>query len=242
MMYVLTLSYDGTRYFGWQKTKTGPSIQETLERAILKITQETVSPEAASRTDRGVHAEGQIVAFPLQKDWEVGRLQQALNAVLPRDIRVKEIKKAVNDFHPTLHAREKVYHYQICRDFIQPPNLRLYSWHFRFPLDLSLMKQAAQSLIGTFDFTAFANEEKEDPICTLTSIEFSERDLLQVAFRGNRFLYKMVRNLAGTLLYIGCGKLPADSIPRLLASRDRKRAGMTAPAHGLFLHRVEYYS
>jgi tRNA pseudouridine38-40 synthase len=241
-MYSLILAYDGTRYFGWQKTKTGPTVQEALARAIERVSQEKIMPEAASRTDRGVHAEGQSVAFTLKKQWEPERLRRALNAALPGDIRVRSVEAVPASFHPTLHAKGKEYHYRLCRGAVQEPHFRLYSWHFRFPLDLLLMKKAAASLLGAHDFSAFANEAKENPVCSLFSIDIAplERERLQISFRGDRFLYKMARNLAGTLLYIGCGKLPPDCLPELLSSRDRKKGGVTAPPHALFLHRVEY--
>lgn len=234
-MYKVKLSYDGTRYFGWQKTKTGPSIQEELEKTIWQITRERVLPEAASRTDRGVHAEGQVVQFALSQEWQPSKLLLGLNAVLPKDIRIKEIER--KDFHPTLDAKGKEYRYRICQGLAQDPTLRLYSWHFRHPLDLSLIEQAAKHLIGTHDFTSFANEEEKDPVCTLESIHF---DPPFFRILGNRFLYKMVRNLVGTLAYAGCGKIAVDAIPGILAAKDRKLAGMTAPAHGLYLHQVFY--
>ncbi len=231
-MYKAILSYDGTQYFGWQKTKMGPSIQEELQKAIVKITQETPLPEAASRTDRGVHAEGQVVQFALETAWEPIRLLRALNGVLPSDIRVLQLELC--DFHPTLDALGKEYHYRLCLGPAEDPINRLYAYHFRYPLDWDKMNKEAGALIGTHDFTAFANEPEKDPICTLTAIRITNR----IEIEGNRFLYKMVRTLVGTLLYVGCGKLA--NLSDILASRDRKRAGLTAPAHGLYLHRVVY--
>lgn len=238
------IAYDGTRYLGWQKARTGPSIQETLALAITKATQENSIPEAASRTDRGVHAEGQSVAFSLQKEWDPYRLTKALNAYLPKDIRIQSIERSDSDFHPTLHAYEKEYHYRISLSKYQSPVDRLYAWHFPRPLQLSLMKQAALELIGEKDFCAFANKSEKNPVCTLSTIDFYEleRERLQIVMKGDRFLYKMARNISGTLLYIGCGKLDPLCIPPLLASRDRKNGGITAPSHGLFLHRVVYSS
>lgn len=240
--YHLLLAYDGTRFFGWQKTITGPSIQESLSDAIVKITGQAVVPEAASRTDRGVHAEGQSVAFFLNKDLDPMLLERGLNAVLPPEIRVVKVKKASSDFHPTFHAKVKEYQYRICLGPVQEPIHRLYSWHFRYPLNFSAMKDAANLLVGRRDFSAFANEPEANPICRLESISLSplEVDRLQISMIGDRFLYKMARNLVGTLLYVGCGKLEAALIPSILASRDRKKGGVTAPAHGLFLHRVDY--
>lgn len=235
------VTYDGTHYFGWQTTKTGPSIQETLTIAIQKATQEDSIPEAASRTDRGVHARGQSIAFSLTKPWDPYRLTQAINAYLPKDIRILELKIAPSDFHPTLQASSKEYHYSVSLEPFQRPTHRLYSWHFPYPLNLSLMEEAAKLLIGKHDFSAFSNKKCTNPICTLFSIEFVKtEEKFQIILKGDRFLYKMARTLAGTLLYIGCKKLSFDCIPSLFALKDRKKAGVTAPAHGLFLHRVVY--
>ena len=240
-LFKLILSYDGTRYLGWQKTKMGPSVQESLERALLQITGEVGVPEAASRTDRGVHAEGQAVALSSAKMEDPKRLQKALNGVLPFDIRVVDVCQ-IEAFHPTLDAEGKEYHYRLCLGAVQDPIHRLYSWHFRNKLDLKKMERAAADFVGTFDFSAFANEEEKNPLCTLQKIQLIElpEGRLQIEIMGDRFLYKMVRNIIGTLVYVGCGKLPEDCIPALLASRDRKGAGMTAPPHGLYLHKVSY--
>lgn len=236
------ISYDGTCYFGWQTTRVGPSIQEALASALLNATQEKAIPEAASRTDRGVHAEGQVVSFSLKKDWDPYRLTRALNAHLPKDIRVLSIENVPLDFHPTLQAKQKEYHYRISNCPFQLPIHGLYTWHFHSPINVDLMQEASRKLEGKHDFTAFANEKEKNPICTIHSIGFDWLDpvRLQISLQGDRFLYKMARNLAGTLLYIGSGKLAPDCIVSLLQSKDRKKAGVTAPAHGLFLHRVIY--
>lgn len=233
-MFKAILSYDGTRYFGWQKTMTGPSIQEELEKAVFQISGEQVQPEAASRTDRGVHAEGQVIQFSLEKEFEPKKLQRGLNAILPSDIRV--VHMDLCHFHPTLDAIGKEYHYRICTSPVQDPTKRLYSWHFPLLLDQAAIELAAKDLAGTHDFSAFANEKEENPLCTLESISYQEYFII----RGDRFLYKMVRNIVGTLVYIGCGKLPVDAIPSILKSLDRKKGGVTAPAHGLYLHQVFY--
>lgn len=230
-----TLSYDGTSYFGWQKTKTGPSIQETLEKALYQILRRPLSVEAASRTDRGVHAKGQVVHFDSK---EKGLLKQQLNGVLPHDIRVSSIEEKAPDFHATLSAKGKEYIYSLCCSPSQLPMHRLYSWHFPYPLDLEKMRKSALDLVGTRDFSPFAGEKKENPFCTLTHLSIEEEEnRLKFVLQGDRFLYKMVRTLVGTLVYIGCGKLPADGISRI---KDRAQAGMTAPAHGLFLSKVFY--
>lgn len=234
-MYKAVIAYDGTRYFGWQKTKTGPSIQEELEKAVWQITGETALFEAASRTDRGVHARGQVVQFALGKEKPQDKLLLGLNAVLPNDIRVIELESKV--FHPTLDADGKEYHYRICTESAQNPTMRLYSWHFPHFLDLEAIQKAISHLLGTHDFSALANEEKNDPVCTLSSIEFDGKEF---RIKGNRFLYKMVRNLVGLLVYVGMGKIEVGRVPHILKSKDRKLAGVTAPAHGLYLHQVFY--
>lgn len=232
--YQAIIAYDGTRYFGWQKNEH-PSIQEEIEKALYRLTAETILPEAASRTDRGVHARGQVVQFALSQERPKEKLLLGLNAVLPRTIRVLEVQR--RDFHPTLDASGKEYHYQICQGLVQDPTLRLYSWHWRHPLDERWIQSASQDLLGTHDFSAFANEKEENPICTLKSLSFDGKVF---RIRGDRFLYKMVRNLVGTLVYIGCGKLDPKAIPSILASKKRSHAGVTAPAHGLYLHQVFY--
>lgn len=232
--YKAVVAYDGTPYFGWQKTRSGPSIQEELQKAIERITGETVLSEAASRTDRGVHAEGQVVQFGLAQALESGKLHRGLNAVLPKNIRILEL--APCQFHPTLDARGKEYVYRLSIGPVQDPIQRLYAWHIHTPLDLARMEKESIQLIGTKDFTSFSNEEEKDPICTIESIEF--RGALDIAIRGNRFLYKMVRNIVGALVYVGSGKLL--SLSEILAFRDRKKGGITAPARGLHLHQVFY--
>ena len=145
-MYKALIAYDGTRYFGWQKTVSGPSIQQELETAIWQITGERTIPEAASRTDRGVHAAGQVVQFALFKPIDSERLLRGLNAVLPSDIRVLEL--APQSFHPTLDATGKEYRYRLCQGPVQDPTMRLYSWHFRHPLNEAEIDRAAQRLTG----------------------------------------------------------------------------------------------
>jgi tRNA pseudouridine38-40 synthase len=233
-MYQAIVKYDGTPYFGWQKTRSGPSIQEELQKAVGKITGEEILPEAASRTDRGVHAEGQVIQFALRKAREPQKLLRGLNAVLPSEIRV--VRLDFREFHPTLDAVGKEYIYRLSVGPVEDPIQRLYTWHIHTPLDWGKMEAAAQDLLGTHDFTAFANEEEKDPICTIKRILL--RGELEVVIRGDRFLYKMVRNIVGSLVYVGQGKIA--SLREILTSRDRKKGGVTAPAHGLYLHQVFY--
>lgn len=241
----LICSYEGTQYFGWQKTKMGPSIEEELEKALLILLQEKPKLEAASRTDRGVHAEGQVVAFSFQKEKSSFLIQKGLNALLPKDISIQKADLVADDFHPTLHNTGKEYHYDICLGNAQIPFYRNFSWHFSHPIDIALIKKAATYFLGTHDFSAFCNQRillPEDKVRTLYKLDILplSENRLRIVVAGDKFLYKMVRNLVGTLLYVGCGKLTLEEVPKILENKDRKKAGMTAPAHGLFLKEVFY--
>lgn len=244
----LKIAYDGTRYFGWQKTKMGPSIEGVLQGVIEQVTQEEVQLQAASRTDAGVHALGQIINFKLSKHFrkEPKPFQISLNQLLPQDIVVAGVELMPESFHPTLDAQWKEYHYFASCGSFQWPHHRLYSWHFPYSVDLSMMEEASRHFIGEHDFSAMTNMRKgplpNHFVRRIDSITLTEQadGRLMIKIRGNRFLYRMARNLAGTLLYVGCGKLKVDDIPEILKSRDRTLAGATAPAHGLFLHSVAY--
>jgi tRNA pseudouridine38-40 synthase len=241
----LIIAYDGTAYLGWQKTKMGPSIEETLENVLRTILQEDISLQAASRTDAGVHAAGQVASFYTTRHPNLYKLHRALNGLLPQDISVQSIEQVDEAFHPTLQNTGKEYHYHLCLAPIQLPFNRPYSWHVRLPLDVKLMQEGASLLIGTHDFAAFCNNRyglPKNTVRTLHSIDFvpSSNQNLQVIVKGESFLYKMVRNLVGTLVYVGSGKLNVDSIPLIIKGQDRTQGGITAPAHGLSLHKVYY--
>ena len=242
----LTLAYDGTGLLGWQKTPLGPSVEEWLEIVLSQILQEKISLQAASRTDAGVHAEGQVVNF-FSKTLSISldRLQKSMNALLPKQITVLTIEYASDSFHPTLQNQGKEYHYLICNIPFQKPKHRLFSWHVPYKLDLDLMRQGAALLIGTHDFSSFCNQLPlldKDPTCNLHSITIEpfEENRLRIKVQGNRFLFRMVRNLVGTLVYVASQKIPLEEVPLLLEVKQRARAGVTAPAHGLHLIEVFY--
>ncbi len=240
----LTLSYHGKPFQGWQKVGVGKSIETTLQNALETILRHPVTLQAASRTDAGVHARAQIVNF-FSPSINLQRCVYSLNRLLQKEICIHSAEEAPLEFHPTLDAKGKEYLYQICYGPIQLPFLQETSWHFPYPLDLLQMEQGAALLLGTHDFSALCNARvlwDRTPFCTLQSIQITPLaiDRLQIAIIGDRFLYKMMRNLAGTLAYIGCGKLQKDALPKILEGKDRALAGMTAPAHGLCLNRVFY--
>lgn len=243
----LLVAYDGTAYRGWQKTRVGASIESILEAALKTILRQPIKLQAASRTDAGVHAKGQVVNFVLNRDdIDIPLLLRSLKGTLPPDISVYEASIETEDFHPTIHAKGKIYHYHVCYGKVQLPHQRHYSWHFPYPLNIESMQKAATSLIGKRDFAAFTNVKKNesysDHVRHIQKIEIvpMERERLCFVVEGDHFLYKMVRNLVGTLCYVGCGKMDGNEIAELLLLQDRKLMGVTAPAHGLILEKVYY--
>lgn len=243
----LTVAYDGTSFLGWQKTRMGPSIEEALERAIAQILQEEISLQAASRTDSGVHARGQIINFLTAKQLSNPHaFLVGVNSLLPDGISVMAVDEVPLSFHPTLNALGKEYRYYICNDTAQFPEFRNTSWHCPHRLNLEAINQASAHFVGTFDFAAFCNVKKNeaysDTVRTVHAVTISEiqNSRLCITIRGNKFLYKMVRNIVGTLVYVGRGKLNVSDVKMLLSRGSREEAGMTAPAHGLFLHQVNY--
>lgn len=243
----LTIAYEGTHYLGWQKTNVGKSIEGCLEEALERLLQSRVKLQAASRTDAGVHATGQIINFfCAREDLDLRRLSHGLNALLPSDIRVLAVEIEKDNFHPTLDCTHKEYHYRLCYAKAQYPHERHTAWHLPFPLDVEAMEKAAQYFVGTHDFHTFCNQIKnlkyKTTVRTIHSIRFfhSSEEHITLSITGNNFLYKMVRNIAGTLAYVGAKKLPLEDIPLLLTSKDRTKAAVTAPAHGLTLHKLYY--
>jgi tRNA pseudouridine38-40 synthase len=243
----LIIAYDGNDYLGWQKTKEGPSIEESLQTVIEQIVQHPVTLQAASRTDAGVHAYAQVVNFLTAKtELHLHRFLVSLNNLLPSSISVFSVEQMPLDFHPTLDCVAKEYHYWICCGVAQYPQHRFYSWHYPYALNIGDMREAASLLIGQQDYQAFCNElknkEYDSYVREVTSIEVvsHSENRIQIMIRGNNFLYKMVRNLVGTLAYVGRGKISVNDIPTILASQDRTKAGLTAPAHGLTLYDVFY--
>jgi tRNA pseudouridine38-40 synthase len=242
----MTIAYDGRNYLGWQKTKMGPSIEETLENVLSKILQESVSLQAASRTDAGVHAQGQVVNFLLHCRRDLKRLLRSVNQLLPKDIVVHSLEETFSSFHPTLDCIAKEYRYSICASPFQSPHHRHYSWHVPHVCEFDKMNEAAVLLKGEKNFKALCNTKKSsrntNNIRNLNSIEIvylcGQRILIKII--GNSFLYKMVRNIVGLLAYVGKGKIELNQIESIIASENRCKSGITAPAHGLTLYNIFY--
>lgn len=230
------LAYDGGRYFGWQKTRDGPSIEEELEKVFSKILGHPIKLQAASRTDRGVHAVGQVINFFSDTKMDLNLLRYSANSLLPNDIQILSLEKTRSDFHPTTDSKHKTYLYSISKK--QPlPLMRHTTWHYPYPLNLDLMEKIAGRLIGKRDFKAFTNrcaDQREDTICELFSLDITETEIgIEFQLCGDRFLYKMVRNIVGTLCDIGSGKLLPNT-----SFDNRKSIGQCAPAHGLLLKEI----
>ncbi len=245
----LTLAYDGSNYSGWQAQPGCKTLQETFERALTKVTGETIRVTASGRTDAGVHALGQVLSLRSETHLVPGILLKALNAELPHDVAVLEVVEAEPDFHATGSAVRKRYRYVLHDGPIRDVFARHYMWHFRSQLDEVAMHLAAQILLGTHDFRSFesSGSRRESSVRTVFEIgvvrgQGSQRDRLTVEVEADGFLYNMVRTIVGTLVEVGKGNYPPSWIAQVVAARDRKAAGQTAPPQGLILLRVDYES
>jgi tRNA pseudouridine38-40 synthase len=238
----LTIAYDGTNFNGWQKTPCLRTIEGELEAALLRLLGTKTVLQAASRTDKQVHAKGQVVNFMLEKELPLHQIERALNAILPKEIRILTAEEKDKTFHPTLDATGKEYHYIICNDSFLLPHRRTYCWHYPYcKLDIKAMQSAAKHFIGKKDFSSFTSKKVKDGCRELSKLEITdEAPFIKIVIVGNKFLYKMVRILAGTLTMIGAHKMKEEALLSLFQKPDRRLAGPTAPAKGLFLMKVFY--
>ena len=239
----LVLEYDGSRYAGWQRQPDQPTIQEAVETALFQLTQQTVTVVGAGRTDSGVHALGQVVSFRIDRDWTPHEWTRGFNARLPEDVAVRSAAIMPDAFHARYSARGKLYEYRILNRPERPAVERGYFWHVYKPLDPEAMRQAAAFLLGSHNFTSFEGTltDNEDPVCQLQQLSLTQQgDLISIQTYADRFLKHMVRSIVGTLVEVGHGKRTPGSLADVLMAEDRTAAGRTAPAHGLFLIRVDY--
>lgn len=241
--YKLTIAYDGANYGGWQVQNNATSIQSLIQTALQTALRVPVDLTGAGRTDAGVHALGQVAHF-VAEQVDQARLHAALGGLLPPDIRILTIEPVADEFHARYSAKGKIYRYHL--QFTPNPFKRHHSMTVFHPVDREVLKRAAAYFIGTHDFSSFANQAHEgsaarDAVRTIDRIDLiDEPGGLCLEFEGNGFLYKMVRNIVGTLLDVCSGTFVPEDIPLILAAKDRRRAGKTAPAHGLFLVAVIY--
>ncbi len=244
--YILTLAYRGTNYHGWQRQgNRAQTIQEILERALERIFEEKLTLEASGRTDAGVHALGQVVAFKAPSKYPSTVLLRAINANLPPDIRVLKARQGSIDFHPRFDAVSKTYLYKLHYHPILNPFLLDLAWHQPLSLDLKKMRQAARILVGRHDFSSFfTNPGYEVPDRTRTMIRLTVSQphpaLIEIRATADGFLHRMMRNIVGALVAVGRNKISPADLQSILQARSREGAPATAPAHGLYLEKVSY--
>lgn len=244
--YKMTLAYDGCQYSGWQVQLNAVSIQSVIQDALKVILREDISLIGSGRTDAGVHALGQVAHFKYHRNIDLFRCLGSLNGLLPRDIRILDIKQVPLDFHAQHSAIGKTYYYHVDCNLVQIPFRRMYRLHVREKIDFNLLQDATKLFLGTHDFTSFANEAHKgcaayDAVRTIKRLDFILEDGgFRFEFEADGFLYKMVRNIVGTLLEVATGKRAITEIVLIFAAKDRRLAGEAAPPHGLFLVNVQY--
>lgn len=239
----LKIQYDGTAYHGWQIQKNDVTVQETVKKAIEKITGENVVLTGCGRTDMGVHAENYVCNFHTNSSIPVERFPYALNTHLPDDIVCFDAEAVSEDFHANSSAVKKRYVYKILNREFPDAVLCRYAWHYKYPLDIEKMRTAAKAFIGEHDFIGFASSgfTVKTTVREIYSLDVSrEGDMITIDVTGNGFLYNMVRIIAGTLVFAGGGKIDPFDMADIIASKDRNRAGITAPPQGLCLKEVYY--
>jgi tRNA pseudouridine38-40 synthase len=239
----LTVAYDGTNYVGWQRQLNGLSVQQLIEEAFTPLLGRTPTVVGAGRTDAGVHALAQVASINLASDLSLATVQRALNMRLPHDIRVVAAEEAPPGFHAQFRARAKTYRYRMATTAVVSPFDRWFVWHSPGARDVPLMQRAAALLVGTHDFASFqaAGSFIQHTVRTLSRVDVTDHSgEIRFDIEGEGFLRHMVRTIAGTLGEIGLGARPPESVAEILAARDRRAAGKTAPACGLTLVKVRY--
>lgn len=246
----LHLRFDGSRYHGWQVQKNAVTVQQTVQDGIEKVFGDRLGLTGCSRTDAGVHANDYVCCFRTESRIDTTHIMRALNANLPDDIAVTACEDVPQDFHPRYSASGKEYIYRIHNARFKDPFTRAYTFHYPKPLDVQRLNETAQAFCGKHDFAAFCSikaisrhrpDETEDTVRTIYLAEVTQNgDEVVYRVRGDGFLYNMVRIMVGTLLFSNGGKLTFEGLSDIIQSKDRLKAGPTAPAHGLFLNKVFY--
>ena len=241
---MLTVSYEGTAYHGWQVEPTGITVEEVLNGALSSLLKEEIRVQGASRTDAGVHALGNLCIFDTNAPIPAEKIAAALSGRLPSDIVVTESRQVEDDFHPRYCDSIKTYEYTIYRAQRPNPLVRNSSLFFYRPLDVSAMRQAAAYLVGEHDFKSFCASaaQVKTTVRKIFSLDLREEGpFLKIEVRGSGFLYNMVRIISGTLIKVGLGQLDPDQIPDIIAAKDRSAAGPTAPPEGLCLKEIRLF-
>ena len=240
----LVVAYDGTNYHGWQYQPNAVTIEEVLNKALTELLREPIAVIGASRTDAGVHAQGNVAVFDTKNRMAADKICLAVNQRLPEDIRVQSSEEVAPDWHPRKRRCVKTYEYKILNRRIEMPDKRLYTYHCYYDLDLEKMRQAAEFILGEHDFKSFCSAKTQvmDTVRTVydLTLERDQEDVITIRITGSGFLYNMVRIIAGTLLWAGTGLIRPEAVGEILAAEDRRKAGPTAPAKGLTLIRMYY--
>ena len=239
----LTLMYDGSNYFGYQRQQGFITIQQVMEEALSKITKENIVVSGCGRTDSKVHALNYVLSFKTNSSMPVDKVPVALNSILPHDISVIDAKQVPDDFDGRFSVKRKTYIYKIHNSEFNNPFLKNYACHYKYKLDVERMKEAAKHIVGTHDFKCFcaSGAQVKTTVRTVYDLTLTQSgDDIELSVTSNGFLYNMVRIIAGTLIYVGGGKMEADEVKKIIQSGDRKLAGITAPPQGLYLKSVEY--
>lgn len=239
----MIVAYDGTNYCGWQIQNNGITIEEVLNKELTKLLKEPITVIGASRTDSGVHSEGNVAVFNTENRMPADKICFALNQRLPDDIRILQSEEVAPDYHPRKQNCVKTYEYKIMNRKIEVPTMRLYSYFCYFPLDVERMREGAAYLVGEHDFKSFctARGQAEETVRTIYSLDIHKSgDLITIRIKGSGFLYNMVRIIAGTLMKVGMGVYPPAHVEEILDARDRKMAGPKAAAKGLSLISLDY--
>ncbi|HEX9912498.1 MAG TPA: tRNA pseudouridine(38-40) synthase TruA [candidate division Zixibacteria bacterium] len=237
----LKIEYDGTDFSGWQRQPDLRTVQGAIEDQLKKITQEVITLIGSGRTDVGVHALEQVANFKIESKLGLDSIFKGLNSLLPEDILIKDIEEVDLDFNSRYKAKSRVYRYKIYLG--KNVFLRRYAWEVLYPLDLEKINSATQIILGEHDFTSFCVSEsaKEDNLCDIIKAFWEKSEIiLELEIEANRFLHTMVRSLAGTLIDVGRGYFSLEDFKEILNAKDHKKAGLTAPAKGLYLVKVNY--
>lgn len=240
---LLTISYDGTNYSGWQKQKNAVTVQGEFDKACSTLFKTDIESIGASRTDAGVHALGQRAVIDVDTSIPAEKIPLALNPLLPDDIVVTHAEEVGADFNPRFKALKKTYEYSIYNAPFRNPLYRNYSEYVRYELDLDSMRTACEAFVGEHDFRAFcaSGNSSKTTVRIIYSLDVEkDGDFIKIRVTGNGFLYNMVRIIAGTLIYVGEGRIAPDNLPEIIASGDRRKAGKTAGPSGLVLVKIMY--
>lgn len=240
---LITISYDGSAYHGWQVQKNAVTVQQVFQKAVEKLFRQKTDIKGCSRTDSGVHANMYCVSLKTQKNIPCENIITGLNTYLPKDIAVTGCIEVADDFHARYSVKSKEYVYRIYNSQIRNPFLKNYALHYRYPIDAQYLNEEAKAFLGSHDFSGFcsAKSDVEDTVRTVYSFSVTRNgDEVIFSVEADGFLYNMVRIMVGTLLFVNEGKIKQGELADVIKSKDRKRAGKTAPAHGLYLNNVKY--